>query len=131
MSSATESDKLDVQKVVRLLLKNPYLIGNRGRLWDILDIPCAEVISAEEKYRADLITMYGLFTKIINIWKSNTSGTPEELCAILIENQFKTSAGNLKIFEFHIADCAVRYFPFLRKIIDKLSCTLLKSISKL
>jgi hypothetical protein len=94
MASASECDQLDVQKVVRLLLKDRYLIDNRGLLWEILDIPYADVKAAEDQYRADLITLYGLFTKNMHTWKSKTSGSLKDLWEILSKNGFKTSAGN-------------------------------------
>jgi hypothetical protein len=74
-------------------LEDPYLIDERGKVWIILEIPYAVVKEAEEQYRRGVITSHGLFTKMINAWKSITKGNPEELCDILEGNGFKLSAG--------------------------------------
>jgi hypothetical protein len=94
MASTLGCDQLDVQKVVRLLLEDRYLIDNRDRLWQILDLSYGDVKAAEDQYRAGLITLCGLFTKNIHTWKSKKNGSMKDLCKILIKDGFKTSAGN-------------------------------------
>jgi hypothetical protein len=93
MASASDCDQLDVQKVVGLLMQDSYVIDNRGQAWKVLDIPYSQVKAAEDQYRSGTITIEDLFTKMISAWKSKTSGSQKDLCDILNENGFGTSAG--------------------------------------
>jgi hypothetical protein len=93
MASASDYDQFDVQKVVQVLIMDPHLLINKGQLWGILDIPCADVKTAEDQYGSGRITIHDLFTRMISSWKSKTNGSPKDLCDILNANGFKTSAG--------------------------------------
>jgi hypothetical protein len=93
MASASGCDQLDMQEAVRLLLQDCTVIDNRGHVWRILDIPYAEVKAAEDLCRCGTITIRDLFTNMISSWKSKTNGSWKDLCDILNENGFKTSAG--------------------------------------
>jgi hypothetical protein len=95
MASAWENDQLNLQMIVRVLLRERILIDRNSQLWEILTISYADIKTAEDQYRAGLINIGDLFTKMISSWKSKTNGSPKDLYDILIENGFKTAAGKL------------------------------------
>jgi hypothetical protein len=92
-AGASDFDQLDGQKVVGLLMQDCTVIDNKGQAWRILDIQYAQVKAAKDQYRSGAITIDDLFTKMISSWKSKTSGSQKDLCDILNENGFGTSAG--------------------------------------
>jgi hypothetical protein len=114
MASSADRDQLDVMNVVGLLLQDSYVIDNKGQAWRVLDIPYAQVKAAEDQYLSGTITMEDLFTRMISCWKSKTSGNQNDLCDILNENGFKTSAGYLIIITFRVASCTLRFSLFTK-----------------
>jgi hypothetical protein len=93
MASASDPDQLDVQKIVHVLVSDAHLLINKGLLWGILEIPCAEVITAEDQYGSGRITIRDLFTRMISSWRSKTNGSRKDICDILNANGFKTAGG--------------------------------------
>jgi hypothetical protein len=74
------------------LIGDIYLFNNRSRVWGILNIPNEDVVEAEYRWRNEGFNNYGLFTNMINAWKSKTNGTPRDLCRILRADGFELSA---------------------------------------
>jgi hypothetical protein len=95
MASAPEQDRLELQRVVQVLLQDRILIDKKSEVWEILVIPYADVKEAEDQYRCGLITIRSLFTKMISTWKSQTNRSSMDLCTILNDYGFKLSAGKL------------------------------------
>jgi hypothetical protein len=95
-----DRDQLDVPMVVRILLKDRYVIDNKRKLWEILDIPYADIKAAEGHCSTDVSTIEDLFTRMLHIWVSRTNGSLMDLISVLNDNGFTRSAGEYNNFDF-------------------------------
>jgi hypothetical protein len=100
MANALDRDQLDVPRVVRVLLKDRYLVKKRRSLWESLDIPFADFDPAEFHCNTGGRTIEDLFTTMIHIWVSRTNGSLTDLIRVLNDNGFSQSAGEYDNVDF-------------------------------
>lgn len=87
---------MDIPKIVDILLLDPILVENWGRLYSGLGLPVGDKVQLENGFRSGILNSEQLLVKILEKWVSGKEAKVaiETLCEILKEAKFKMVSGN-------------------------------------